>query len=172
MSVDLSFLNNSIDHHRIAKDYAKADVESFPANTVELQQAVRYWNLPVEYTQEKSLIERQLKKKYHREIEIVRRYLWQSELNRFFTKDQKEKPSTFTQTFTYVKNAIYKILPKTEAGRRTLKFIILTILGLVSAVLSFTVSPHPIHSVVFAVSSLSFLFHGPYLIISAQRMLI
>lgn len=166
VSADLSFLRDSIVHRRVAGPYAEADVRSFNANTPGLQEAVRYWSMPIEYSPENSMIESNLLNNYKAEIEIVRRYLWETAMARMLMAKRDEPPSLLSRTII----AVNEILPSTANGRRALG-VVSIIVGIASAFFLLITIHNPLFCVVFGAVTVISLTAGIYLIFSARSVL-
>ena len=162
MSLNLSFLTDSIAHQMIAGEYAKGDVESFPADTIEKQEALKYWRMPLHSDQETISQEAFLVKKYAAEIEMIRKHIWHVHMERVL----KSKKTFLATRFDMVFDALVSISTVTK---RTIIGIACIISGLTSVFFLFLSLPNPVFGVLFCAFSVCLLTAGVYLLISARR---
>lgn len=88
MSIDLSFLTDSVTHQRMVGQYAQGDLDSFPADTLEKQEALKYWKMPIHSSEESVSQESILMKTHAAEIEMIRQHIWNVHMQRVL-KSQK-----------------------------------------------------------------------------------
>lgn len=162
MSVNLSFLKDSLDHRSLVGKYATYDLETFHAHTPALQEAVKYWKMPVKSTHELVTEEHELMLKYASEIEIVRQHLWRMHAERQLQIERSNPPTLIDRTF----NVILSISPSTK---RTVGGVACLIAGLISAFFLLKTLYNPAFCILLSVACVSLITSGVYLLMLSRR---
>jgi hypothetical protein len=162
MTVNLPFLRDSLDHRSLVGEYAQYDLETFRASTPALQEAVKYWQMPVKSTHELVTQETHFMLNYAAEIEIVRQHLWRMHAERQLAFE-RDKPKTLAdRTFTL----ILSIKPQTK---RMMQGIACLIVSAVTVFFLIGSLHNPILCVCLAAASVILITAGITLLILSRR---